>query len=610
MGKPLKVSLNTNPALDEEMARSLIGQKIKNTIKIPCQRILLIHPMHIPEDNFYLDKALNRRYWAYQPYGCGVLCRDLESRGYITEILDFNYDMLDQADKLRDGFRYSMWKDWFIQKLDSFRPDIIGISCMFTMSHGIMKEISGRAKKYRNNLPVLAGGVHPTNARKLVLQDCPNLDFIGAYECDRSFPDLIDFINGKKSVSDLAQIATLIDGKYVALESRANPQASEIDAAPIYHSLPIGRYSDLGQIGTYGFLWKRESRKAASILTNRGCRAHCSFCSVVTFNGPGVRERSVESVLDEIQELRERHNIRHIELLDDDPLYNKKRALALFNGVVQRNLDITWTASNGLIAAAITEENMQAMAESGCIGFNLGIESGNPEILRRVHKPGTVDSFRKAKVIIDKYPHIFIKGFLIIGFPNETLRQLMDTVNLSLELNFDWYAIQILNPLPSTEIYDEMIALGLAQDKLETSNVAYIFGPHGKQHLREQREKLKAEEFFNLFTASNLEEVPNEDQLKDYWFLIDYKLNYEKILGINDPIKLRKLSLQLADICDRIAPDSAIAQLFDGIIRQKLGNTALTQQRSIKTKELVAESAYWQKRFDALDLHNLLETLI
>ncbi len=602
--------------LNPDKGRELIARRLKELIPAPCQRILLIHPQHIPEDYFSIEKALNDRYWSYQPYGCGVLCQDLESRGYVTDILDLNFEMLDQAHKLGDNFQYLAWKDWFTRRLDEFKPDIIGISCMFTMSHDIVKNIANAAKEYSPTLPVMGGGVHLSNARKNVLKDCANIDFIGIYEADRSFPDLIDFINGKKPADCLTQVATLINGQYVAIESRSTPEPAEINAKPIYHSLPIERYSNLGQIGTYGFIWKRQGRKGASILIKRGCRAHCSFCSVATFNGPGVRERTTESVFEEIRELHDK-GVTHLTLLDDDPLHDKQHTLEFFKGLANMNLGLTWDASNGLIAAAITEENMQAMAESGCIGFNLGIESGNPEILRHVHKPGTVDSFRKSKKIFDKYPHIFVKGFLIIGFPNETIRQLMDTVNLSLELNLDWYSIQILNPLPSTEIYDEMIALGLAQDKLETSNVAYIFGPHGKLHLREKNETIKTAEFLDLLGVSDPEMVPNEEQLKDLWFLIDYKLNYEKILKVDDPIKLGKLSLQLEDICNRIAPDSAIAQLFYGITEQKLGNTELARKQ-IKNTKLIVEgdgtkenigSAYWQKRFETLELFDLMNSL-
>jgi len=460
--------------LDNVDARQLIAKKLRELIPLPCTRILFINPQHIPADNFQVSKAINNDYWSYQPYGCGVLCRDLEGRGYQTDILDLNFEMLKESHRLGSNFRYSLWRDWLRVKLEEFKPDIIAISCMFTMSHSIIKDIAAFVKKYNPDLPIVGGGVHLSNAWKNVLMDCPDINFIGIYECDKSLPDLIDFINERKPIESLAQIVTLSDKRTIAVGSRATPTPNEIDASPLYHDLPIEDYSNVGRVGNYGFLCR--GRKAAPILTNRGCRAHCSFCSVSTFNGPGVRERSVQSVLDEIKELYESHRIRHISWLDDDLLYDKKRVLALFRGMSDLKLDITWDATNGLIAAAISEEIMQAMAESGCIGFNLGIESGSPEILRSVHKPGTVETFLRAKTIIDKYPHIFTMGFLIIGFPNETHRQLMNTAKLAMELSLDWYPIQILNPLPSTEIYDQMVALGLIQDGLKTSEVAFVAG--------------------------------------------------------------------------------------------------------------------------------------
>ena len=106
--------------------------------------------------------------------------------------------------------------------------------------------------------------------------------------------------------------------------------------------------------------------------------------------------------------------------------------------------------SNGVIAAALDEEIVAAMAESGCIGLFIGMESGNKEILRSIKKPGTVKNFLNAASILKKFPQIDARGFLIIGFPGETFAQVTDTFEVAKEMALDWWNIQILQPLPNT----------------------------------------------------------------------------------------------------------------------------------------------------------------
>ena len=137
----------------------------------------------------------------------------------------------------------------------------------------------------------------------------------------------------------------------------------------------LEEYSQVGTLGSwYGF--KDRGTRFATVLSNRGCRAACTFCNVRVFNGVGVRHRTVKSVLDELALLHEKYGVGHFIWLDDDLLHDENRALNLFNGMVQRNLPLTWDATNGLIAySCCNEELIAAAAESGCIGVHIGVES-------------------------------------------------------------------------------------------------------------------------------------------------------------------------------------------------------------------------------------------
>ena len=588
-------------------ARQLLSQKLLHFLGASCERVLFVNPLETPEEEFSYDLAVNRRYPCFPPYGCGVLARHLQLRGYQTEIVDLNFELLSHVHNAENetAVHYAIWKDVLLQKLDRFAPDVVGISCMFTMAHESMKKVAAAIKEYDDKLPVIVGGVHVTNATEMVLRDCPSVDFAIKHESERSLGDALDFVNGRLEIDRLAQVAALVDGRYFEISGWSAPANGDLDIAPDYHGLQIGQYDSMGQIGAYTFM--RPNRKAATVLTNRGCRARCSFCSVRYFNGSGVRGRDVVAVVDEIEALVSKYDVKHIMWLDDDLFYNQRRTVGLFNEIVRRNSDITWDASNGVIAAAITPEIMQSAVESGCIGLTLGIESGNPEILRAVHKPGTLDAFRRAKKILDDYPQVFVKGFLMIGFPHETLAKILDTVSFAMELALDWYPIQILTPLPSTEIYKTMIEAGLIEDDLQAGNAAYQVGAHGKLKLREEREKLSAEEFFNLLTGDDPNHIPSPTELRDYWFLVDYKVNYEKILKIDNPVRLRNIARMLNDICDRVTKENALGNLFLGIIENRLGRAEESIRRIGLAEQYLHQSAYWRKRFDTLQLNTLLQ---
>ena len=89
--------------------------------------------------------------------------------------------------------------------------------------------------------------------------------------------------------------------------------------------------------------------------------------------------------------------------------------------IVRNKLDITWDCTNGVIAAACKDEVIHAARDSGCIGVNIGMESGNRDILKKIKKPGTVENFLKAAEVFKKYEEINARVFLLIGFIKLTL---------------------------------------------------------------------------------------------------------------------------------------------------------------------------------------------
>ena len=87
------------------------------------------------------------------------------------------------------------------------------------------------------------------------------------------------------------------------------------------------------------------------------------------------------------------------------------------------------------------------------------MESGNVQVLRDI-KPGTVKNFLDAENL-RKVPEINSGVYIMIGFPNETYQMILDTIEVCIQMDLDWYTINPLTPLPNTPVFDEMIEAGM-----------------------------------------------------------------------------------------------------------------------------------------------------
>ncbi|MCL5884729.1 MAG: B12-binding domain-containing radical SAM protein [Deltaproteobacteria bacterium] len=578
----------------DKSTRSRVDARLTRLFPKGCVRVLLINPPVIPEEEFDPSVARLKRYPVFPPYGLGIINRELKKRGYATSLVDLNHAVF------ANGCEYSAWKETLRQRVERFAPQVCAISCMYSMTHPSLKAVAAACKEVNGAVPVVAGGVHPTASPEVVLKDCREIDFVMLVEGENTFADLLDRVNGRRSPGVLRQVATLVGDEYVVLDDRR--VETEIDEPPDFEDLPIGDYHALGKIGAYHNILPDDAN-VSTMLSNRGCRGSCVFCSVKAFyGGSRVRMRSVPAVVDEMARLKDRHGITHFMWLDDDLLFDEKRALRLFREISERRLGITWDASNGVVASSITPAIVEAALDSGCIGLTIGIESGNPEILRSIRKPSGIHHYRLAAEVLRSHPGIFTKGFLMLGFRDETVGRIRDTIDLARELALDWYPIQILTPIPATGVRRQLEEEGLMAP--EGINSRFFLGTTGGQRRREVDEKVLAREFTDPFLGDP-GRIPTPEELKDLWFVMDYRVNYEKILSEERPVKLAMLRRMLRDICERV-PENPLATLFLGIVEEKLGNAEAAREEKQRAAGYLCASDFWRRRFVILNLHRLM----
>lgn len=566
-------------------------------------RVLLVNPPDADASLFRFEAAHRGVCPNFPPYGLTVLAQQLRKVGVEARIVNLNHAVLKASRAAESAEAFDLdqiWQDHLGRAIDELRPDLIGVTCMFTMTHDSLRRVCEWASA--TGIPVAIGGVHVTNDVERVLDDIPAARFAFLREGDEAIQTFVRVVRAEAGLDALGQVICNDAGAGVRHRflGECQPTAAGMDVVPAFELTEIGELARHGIVGSF-YYFKPPRARFATALTTRGCRARCTFCSVRTFNGKGVRLRAVDSVLDELQRLEEEFGVDHVMWLDDDLLKDHPRAIALFDGMVRRGLHLTWDASNGVIAASCTEEVIAAAEASGCIALIIGMESGNPTVLREIAKPGTVETFLRAAEVLRRHERINSNVYLMLGFPGETVGMIRDTIAVSRQMELDWYRIKPLQPLPSTPIYQTMLEQGLL-DAADSKTVRYITGAYGKHVDMERGVAEAASDFRRAMESLPAEAIPTRAQIDDLWFYMNYRLNYERVLAEQRPIKLAQHRRLLESICDLIAPDNAFALYTLAVVQQRLDG-APDPHVVERLRHQHAASPFWHARLHAFGLH-------
>ena len=221
----------------------------------------------------------------------------------------------------------------------------------------------------------------------------------------------------------------------------------DLDQLPIpsRHLLPLGRYKALGM--------------PISMTTSRGCPYQCTFCVGRKMGGAKVRLRNPALVVDELEYLNTL-NFHQINIADDLFTANKNHCLAVCDEIITRNLKIKWTSFARV--DTVSPEILLKMRSAGCDAVSFGIESANPEILKKIKKGITI------KQVIAAVKRCTQAGItpcasFILGLPGETPATLKETLDFSRQLKEMGLSsgFHLLAPFPGTEIRENSRQLGL-----------------------------------------------------------------------------------------------------------------------------------------------------
>ncbi|MDH3348724.1 MAG: radical SAM protein, partial [Desulfobulbaceae bacterium] len=343
-----------------------------------------------------------------------------------------------------EGYLSSHSNDGFLEliqdRIREIQPDVIGISSLMIINYGWVHYVTKLAKEINSKVVTIVGGGYAGLLPEIVMQD-DNVDFIVAGEGERTLLKILQADFSKDKLADVPGVGFRSDQNELHL-NRELQFIEDMDIIPFFDwkGIRLERYLQY-------------TNGSVSYITSRGCPFGCSFCSTHLMWGRKFRPLPASRVLDEIDYLVSEYSVRNIEFRDDNLTLDKDRAVTIFQGLIERGYDLTWTCPNALAVITLDQGVLELIKKSGCELFVIAIESGSERVIKDIiQKPISKEKVREV-VRIAKEIGLLVHTAYIIGFPGETLDDIEQTRDFILELECDWNQISIATPLPGTEMH-------------------------------------------------------------------------------------------------------------------------------------------------------------
>jgi radical SAM superfamily enzyme YgiQ (UPF0313 family) len=209
-----------------------------------------------------------------------------------------------------------------------------------------------------------------------------------------------------------------------------------------------------------GMIYRPPSEANSLILqVTVGCSYNrCTFCH--SFQGKSFRIKSFEEIQEDIDEACSYSSIPRVFLADGDALIIPQKDLVRILNYLHlkiRGLERVGIYANAVDVLKKSTEELRELKELGLGIIYLGLESGNPEVLKRIKKNATVEQMIRAGKRV-KEAGILLSITVLLGIGGVELSKVHaeDTGKVLSEMDPDYVGALSLIIVPGTPIDDDL----------------------------------------------------------------------------------------------------------------------------------------------------------
>jgi anaerobic magnesium-protoporphyrin IX monomethyl ester cyclase len=345
-----------------------------------------------------------------------------------------------------DAMTHKLSDEAIAARLRELQPDLVGVTSI-TPSIYAAERILELAKEQAPRALRVLGGIHATFMYKQVLSEAPWVDLIVRGEGEEILVNVVRALEAGTLSTERENIEGLAfrkDSEIVA--TAAAPTIKDLDSIePDWDILEWSQYTYI-PLGT----------RVAIPNMARGCPFTCSFCSQWKF-WRDYRVRDPIKVVDEIENLVEKHGVGFFILADEEPTINRKKFIEFCEELIRRDLPdrVKWGINTRVTDILRDEALLPLYRKAGLVHVSLGTEAAAQMKLDQFNKETKVEDNRRAIELL-RNADIFIEAQFIVGLDNETPETLEETYRMAWDWQPDLANWAMYTPWPFTPLFQDL----------------------------------------------------------------------------------------------------------------------------------------------------------
>ncbi len=362
----------------------------------------------------------------------------------------------------------------FCSRIAKFGPDlVIAETSTTSLLHDL--DVLGAVRAACPSTKIAIYGSH-TDANPQDALEHAAIDFVIQGEPELTSHELLTMLESGSDPTGVLGLATLDDAGTLVVNPR-RPVIPDLDAMPypMREGLPIENYNVPGFPTPVMYMYG-----------GRGCPYKCTFCLWPQTSLKGsFRPRTGIAMVDEMEWLLERYPRTQSFFFDDDTFnLGRGRLIQFADEMDRRGLHIPWGANAR--ADHWDRELLERLKATGLFTLRIGIESGDPRVMKMMKKDLDLEEARQMLHMSDE---VGIQNHIMffIGLPGENRESVENTIRFIKSVPCHSVQFSVATPFPGTEFYDYVKERGY----LETDEWSKY---SGFDHVVVRTDELSAEE--------------------------------------------------------------------------------------------------------------------